>query len=278
MAVGALDQRAARTHPRIGQADAAGELAELGHVGVLVVDRLQRIDRRVEQVARTELFVRGAGVEQGGRAGDVFQRRQQPIEFQRLADLVATQRAGDAHEEMLRRLDHQPPLRMAQQVAVVHRAQAEVFEAAGGQRVDCVVELARVGGHEVAQALVEDAQLGAARDRLRKALDFLAADFLVDVGTEQPRGELPVFRLLGGQRGGGADRQLVQLLRGGAVVQATDGLQRHTQWVDTVQAFAAAGHRAHDLVEVDGFLAAVALGHAHLGGAVRRSQCEGGFR
>src|SRR6185437_17043462 len=109
------------------------------------------------------------------RAGDVFQRRQQPRELRRLADLVAAQRASDAHEEMLWRLDHQALLRMAQQVAVVHGAQAEVFEAAGGQRIDRIIQLARVGGDEVTQAYIEDAQFRTARDRLREALDFLAA-------------------------------------------------------------------------------------------------------
>ena len=179
---------------------------------------------------------------------------------------------------MLRRLDHPALLRVAQQVAVVHRAQAEVLEATCGHRSDRIVQLARVDGDEIAQAVVEDAQLGAARDRLRVALDFLAADFLVDVGAQQARRELAVFGFLRSQRGGGADRQLIELLRGGTVVQAADGLQRHAQWIDAVQACAAAGYRAHDLVDVDGFLAAVALGHVHLSGVVRRGQRERGFR
>ncbi len=224
------------------------------------------------------MLVAGAGVEQGGRAGDVFQRRQQPIEFKRFTDFVAAQCAGDAHEEMLWRLDHQTLLRMTQQVAVVHRAQTEILEAARRQRIDRVVQLARVDGDEVAQAIVEDAQLGAARDGLREALDFLSAHFFVDVGAQQARRELAVLGFLGGQRGSGADRQLVQLLRGGAVVQAADGLQRDAQRVDPVQTFAAAGYCTHDLADVDDLLAAVALGHAHLGGVVRWRQRECGFR
>ena len=43
------------------------------------------------------------------------------------------------------------------------------------------------------------------------------------------------------QRGGGADGQLVQFRRGGAVLQAADGLERHAHRVDRVQAFRAAG-------------------------------------
>ena len=216
----------------------------------------------------------GAGVEQRGRAGDVFQRGEQAIKLERFADLVAAQRAGDAHEEMLRGLDHQALLRMAQQVAVVHRAQAEVLEAARGQRIDRIVELARVQRHKVAQAFIEDAEFGTAHDRLREALDFLAAHFLVDIGTQQARSELAVLGLLGGQCGGGADRQLVEFLRGSAVVQAADGLQCHAQRIDAMQAFGAAGDRAHDLVDVDDLLAAVALRHAHLARVVRRGKRE----
>jgi hypothetical protein len=89
------------------------------------------------------------------------------------------------------------------------------------------------------------------------------------------RGELAVFGLLGGQCCGSADRELIKFLRGGAVVQAAYGLQCHAQRIDTVQAFGAAGHRAHDLVDVDDLLPAVALGHAHLCGVVRRRQRKG---
>ena len=127
-AIGRADQRAARTDAGVAQADAAAELAELGHVHVALVDALQRILGRVEQEAARQLLVGGAGVEQRRRARQVVELRHAPVQRQRVADVLA-QRAGDAQEELLRRLDHGARGRVAQQVAVVQRAQAEVVEA-----------------------------------------------------------------------------------------------------------------------------------------------------
>ena len=68
-----------------------------------------------------------ARIEQRRRAHHVFERREQAIKFQRVADAFG-QTAGNAHEKVLRRLDHLAGLRIAQEIAVVKRAQAEVFE------------------------------------------------------------------------------------------------------------------------------------------------------
>ena len=254
MAVGGPDQRAARTHAGEADADAAAELGQLGDVAVLLVDRLQRIDRRIQQEAARQLLVRGAGVEQRRRTRQVVQVAHAPVQRQRLGHVLA-QRAGDAQEELLRGLDDLARMRMAQQVAVVQGAQAEVVEAAVQRRVQRIVQLARVGLHETEQAVVDQADFMAAQDRLRERVDFLPGHFLGDGVGQQARGQAAVFGLLGGQQRGGADGQLIQLARGGAVVQAADGARGHAHRVDRVQAVAVALHRAHDLVEIDGFLA-----------------------
>ena len=85
-----------------------------------------------------------AGIEQGGGAGHVLQRGDQSVERDRLLR-VLRQAAGDAHEEVLRRLGRLARLRVHQQVAVVDRTQAEVLEALGVLAQDRVVELAAVG-------------------------------------------------------------------------------------------------------------------------------------
>jgi hypothetical protein len=73
--------------------------------------------------------MRGAAVEQRGRARQVVEFGHAPVQRQRAGHVFA-QGAGDAQEELLRGLDHLARARMAQQVAVVQRAQAEVVEVA----------------------------------------------------------------------------------------------------------------------------------------------------
>src|SRR3546814_12259863 len=71
----------------------------------------------------------GAGVEQRRRTGQVVEVAQALVQRQRFRHVLA-QRAGDAQEELLRRLDHLARVRVAQQVTVVQRAQAEIIEVA----------------------------------------------------------------------------------------------------------------------------------------------------
>ncbi len=99
------------------------------------------------------------------------------------------------------------------------------------------------------------------------------AHFLVDERREQARGELRVLRLLDDERGGGLDGELVQLARGGAVVETADGLRGDAHRVDVGQADAAAPDRAHDLVDVHRLGGAVALADAHGGLAVSARRC-----
>ena len=143
LSVGPLDQRSARAHAVIREADAARELGEQRHVGVAVVDRLQVIGGRVEQEAARELLVARPRVEHRRRARQVLQRREQLIELQRLAHRLR-QRAGDPQEKLLRRLQHQPRLRVLQQIAIVERAQPEVLELAIALGDQGVVQLAGV--------------------------------------------------------------------------------------------------------------------------------------
>ena len=126
-AVGAADQRAAGADPRPGDADAAGELAQPGHLRVPVVNRAQVVQRRVDQEAGRHLRVAGARVEQRRRARQVGQRGHHPVEADRLRRRPA-EPAGHPEQEVLRGLEDQAGGRVAQQVAVVDGLDAEVLE------------------------------------------------------------------------------------------------------------------------------------------------------
>ena len=62
--------------------------------GVLVVDAFERVERRIEQEARGQLLVGGAGIEQRRRTRQVLERRKQPVQLQRFTELTTTERAG----------------------------------------------------------------------------------------------------------------------------------------------------------------------------------------
>ena len=123
-----------------GQADAAGVLGEPGHLVVAVVDRVQLVQRGVQQVAGGHLRVPGAGVEEGGGAGQVVQTAHQPVErgdlVHRGGRVVLGQTAGHPQHEVLRGLDDLTGDRVPQQVAAVQGAQAEVAEPVVAGRVD----------------------------------------------------------------------------------------------------------------------------------------------
>ncbi len=205
---------------------------------------------------------RGAGVEQGRRAGQVGQGGHQPVEADRLGRR-AGQAAGHAQQPVLRGLDDQPAGGVAQQVAVVDGPQPEVLEPAVGVLVDGEVELAGVVLDE-ARGLVADQPLGVPeRDRLAERGDALAADLLVDVRRQQPRGQPGVLRLHADHLRRRLDREAVQLGGRGAVVQAADGPGGHPQRVDVGEVVGPALDGADDLVHVDGLGVAAALAHLH---------------
>ena len=215
-AVGAGDQAALGPHPVPGDADAAGELRQLGDVGVALVDALEAVLRRIEQVAARHLRVRGAGVEQRRARREVGERRHQVVELHRRVDVAGAvgfghEAARDAQEEVLRRLDHLAPLGVAQEVAVVHGAQTEELEGAVAVGVDRGVERRGVGLDEGEHVVGDEPGLVADLDRLGEPRDVLVAHLLVDDRGEQARRQLGVAGLLDDEAGGRADRQVVEL-------------------------------------------------------------------
>jgi hypothetical protein len=124
-----------------------------------------------------------------------------------------------------------------------------VLELPVGRLVDGEVELAGVVLDELG-GLVADEPLGVAeRDRLAERRDALPAHLLVDEAGQQPRRQPRVRRLLADHVGGRADRQLVQLGGGRAVVQAADRLRRDPHRVDLGEVGGPALDHADDLVE-----------------------------
>src|SRR5687768_14530590 len=84
MPVCAAYQRASRSNPRVGDSDAARKLREHGDIGVLAVNTIEAVLRAIEQEARRELFMLRARVEERWRRRNVFQRRKEMIEADRL--------------------------------------------------------------------------------------------------------------------------------------------------------------------------------------------------
>jgi hypothetical protein len=263
--VRALDEAALGAHPVPGDTDAAGELRQLGDVGVTLVDAFEAVLGRIEQVAARHLAVCGAGVEQRRARRQVGERRHQVVEADRLVD-VGAQPAGHAQEEVLRRLDDLAARRVAQQVAVVDGAQTEELEAAVAVGVDGRVEGRGVRVDE-REHLVRDQAFGVAdRDRLGEPRDVLVADLLVDHRGQQPRGELGVVRLLDDEPGSGADGQVVEFPGGRPVGERRDRAGGDTHRIDTEEPFGGPGDGVDDLVDVDGLQRSAALLDPHAAG------------
>ena len=140
-----------------GDADAAGELREAGDVGVALVDALEGVLGRVQQVARAHLGVPGAGVEQRGARRQVGERRHEVVEADGLVG-VGGEAAGGAQEEVLRGLGDLAGLGMTEQVAVVDGAETEELELAVPIGVDGGVERGCVGGDELGDLVTDEAE------------------------------------------------------------------------------------------------------------------------
>jgi len=223
------------------------------------------------QIARRHLRMFGAGVEQRGRAGKIVERGDELVE---LDGLMRRDReaAGNAEKEVLRRLDYFAGERIAQKVAVVDGAQAEVFESVGELVVDSVVELARVGLHKLGGGRIHNSLLVRVSDGLREGVQVLAGDLFHDGAQKQPRSERRVLRLLGDKRGRGVDGDGVELAGGGSVIERADGFGRDAHGVDMRQSAGAALDGADDLVDVHRFKRAVALADVHDGGFFARGK------
>lgn len=156
----------------VREPDAARELGELRDVGVATVDVLEVFLRRVEEGAARELLVARARVEERRRAGEVLQPREEPVQLQRVGDALG-ERARDAEEELLRRLDHEARRRVLAQVAVVDRAEAEVLELAIALGDERVVQFAGVAVDERGEPRVDEPEL-TARTILLKSTGSLA--------------------------------------------------------------------------------------------------------
>ena len=114
--------------------------------------------------------------------------------------------------------------------------------------LDGVVELAGVVGDERGGVVGDEPGVVADGDRLGERVDVLVGDLLVDERGEQAGGEAAVVRLLADEGGRGADGQLVELHRGGAVVQAADRAGGDAHRVDAVEAAAAARPTARTIL------------------------------
>ncbi len=247
LAVGAADQAAARADARVGQADAAGVLGQAGDLRVAVVDRVQVVQRGVEQVAARHLRVPGAGVEERRRGGQVLQAAHQAVQLGHLAHgllVVADRQAtGDAEQEVLRGLDHLAGDRVAQQVAGLHGAQAEVLEAVVARGVDQRVQGGGVLGDELRGGVADQALGVADGDRGGEGRGALAVRLVDDLQGEQAGGQLRVLGVLGDHRRGGVHGQPAQLGEVRAGVAAAQRGSGDVAGVDLGEVGAAVGEQ-----------------------------------
>ncbi len=152
---------------------------------------------------------------------------------------------------------------MAQEVAIVDSAQAEVLELAVALHGDGVVQLPRVAPDEGREALVREAESLGREHRLGEGVDLLPADLLVDVRGQEARGEPRILWFLEDERRRRLYRKLIELARRGTVVKAADRLGRHPHGVNVKEPHTAPTHRPDNLVHVDGLGGAVALADPH---------------
>jgi hypothetical protein len=121
-----------------GEPDAAGEFREHGDVFVGVVDALERVERRIVEIAGGHLRMFGAGVEEGRRGRHVIERCYEAIKLDGFV-WGSGEAAGDAQKEVLRALDDAARDGIAEEIAIVDGAETEVFEEVGDAVVDGVV-------------------------------------------------------------------------------------------------------------------------------------------
>ena len=274
-AVGALDVAAQRAHRGPVVAQAAGVLGQQRVFLDGVVDAFQVVRDR-GQVARRQLRVQRARVEQRGRGAHEVERGQDLVELDgaRFAvGLFQRQAHGHAHEEDLRQFD--AGAADVQEVAVVQSLQAEVAElqvAAGVQR------LAQLGQVVLGQVGRQQAAFDPARDEGGEVVgvalahvglrDFLAQHFLADRVQQQAGSDLAVGRVFLDQRAGGQDGGLEHFVHGDAVVQILDGFLQDRFGVDELgQAHAGGfdgGAQAGDIERT---------AHAVVGHVQRRAGC-----
>lgn len=199
---------------------------------VAVVDRVELVQRGVQQVAGGHLRVPGAGVEERGGGRQVVEAAHQPVEGGHFLDgldsVVLGEATGHAEHEVLRGLDDLAGDRVAQQVAAVQGAQAEEAEAVVGALgegvLDQCVQAARVQRHELGGAVRDQALAVADRDGGGEGGGPLARGFLGDGQRQQPGGEPGERRVLGDETGGGLRGQPAQFgLVGGGAAPAERG-------------------------------------------------------
>ncbi len=97
-------------------------------------------------------------VEQCRRRGKIVERCDEAIKLDSFVRR-AGEAAGNAQEEVLRGFDNLARERVAEEIAVIDRAEAEVFEEVRVSIVDGVIELARVGLDELRCGAAYDALL-----------------------------------------------------------------------------------------------------------------------
>ncbi len=130
--------------------------------------------------------------------------------------------------------------------------------------VDRIVELANPWADESDELVSNQAGMMSGGDGLGERVDLLVSNLFVDDRREQASSEERILRLLGGQEGGGLDREPVELLRRRSVVEAADRLRGDAERVDGAEAVATASDRAHDLLDFNGFKVSVSLFDLHV--------------
>mmetsp|Transcript_29694 Transcript_29694/g.97086 ORF Transcript_29694/g.97086 Transcript_29694/m.97086 type:complete len:755 (-) Transcript_29694:490-2754(-) len=268
-AVRPADVRIRRADVVHRQADAARVLGDGRAALERVVDALDGVLLHGQQEARRQLGARRAGVEERRRRVREHLLRHHLVGLQRAREVVAVDAQRDAHDHVLR------PLRdrtvEAHEVTPLERLEPEIV----------VLEVAVVDDGRVDRVLVllhrGVSLVGNQRRGLLRLGVHVLVELLDDVGERLVRrlvevrhgdargehGEVGVLRRHVGRRLG---RELVELVRRHAVVDALDHLLRDLVRLDVlgVEAVAELLDAARDLVVAHGLLLAVALHDLHV--------------
>lgn len=248
------------------QADAPRPFADLGAVRQGVVNAVQTVLLHGDQVARTELGARRAGVEQGGRGVDEIFLAHQIVGLFDRGHVAAVDADGDAEPHMLRAL-HDDAGKL-KQVSALQGLEPEIIKEIVAVVIDHRFErfavfldmrpcLFRQEGARLAGRIHEIEELF--HDCVKRT-----ARVLVVVRDDDAGGEDPVVGVLGAQGGALLGGELVDFGRGNTVVQLVDDFHRQTGEIDiNARLFADGFDAGIDLVEGDVFQGAIALGHAH---------------
>jgi hypothetical protein len=105
------------------------------------------------------------------------------------------------------------------------------------------------------------------QEALRERLDALTGDLFANYLGEEGRRQPRVVGVIGDKARGCLNRECVELLRAGPVVEAPNGLDRDPIGINIGNSFRAPAYGTDDLIDIKGLQAPTSLTNGHLSGS-----------